>query len=498
MRAFLNRLSSRRFVVRALFVSACVLTLVIAFYVIENSRGVRAWESYRSEAQRKGTHIELSAYLPPPVPDSENFAAIPLITNLFKFENSESPTLIALRFPDVPGNKRPVRQPFSSDPFNAVAWRDFLLKCGWLDSATSDPPRDILRALERHRDTLLALHEAGLRPKSRFPLNWPDGFAMRLPHLPLLQQTANLLALRASAALKLGDTAAAHSDLLDVLRLYRALEGEPLIITSLVRISLLGQTFAPVIDGMIDGRWTDAQLQEFQREFARAQILESWLNALSVERAVINHELLKVGEGSGREFDLLFGIIDNSAKIPLGTRVARSAFPRGWLYQNLLVINRLFDDRIARTDLKVPTINTGPASDQTLQAMIGNSWLTPLRYPFARAIFPSFETVEARHLLTLARAQQVQTAAALARYRRAHGKLPAQLNDLVSEYLPSVPRDPMDGSALRYRPDPEGSYLLWSIGSDRKDDGGKSDASKDPVSDFDWVLKMPKPRTSNP
>jgi hypothetical protein len=498
MHPFLHRISSRRFVVRALFVGACLLTLVIAFYVIENSRGLRAWEAYRDEAKRSGTQLDLSAYLPPAVPDSENFAAIPLITDLFNYENTESPTLIAFRFPDVPGNKRPVRQPFSSDPFNAVAWRDFLLKCGWLDSASSDPARDILRALERHRDNLLALHEAGLRPKARFPLNWPDGFAMRLPHLPLMQQAANLLALRASAELKLGNNAAAHSDLLDVIHLYRALEGEPLIITSLVRISMLGQTFAPVMDGLVDGRWTDAQLQEFQHEFARAQVLESWLKALSVERAVINEELLKVGDGSGREFALLYGIVDNSIKIPLEARIRLSAFPRGWLYQNLVVLNRLFDERVARTDLKVSMIHDGPASDQTLQAMIGNSWLTQLRYPFAHAVFPAFETIETRHLMALARAQQVQIAAALERYRRVHGKLPTQLNDLVSEYLPSVPRDPADGSSLRYRPDPDGSYLLWSIGADRKDDGGKSDASKDPVSDFDWVLKMPKPRTPNP
>jgi hypothetical protein len=49
------------------------------------------------------------------------------------------------------------------------------------------------------------------------------------------------------------------------------------------------------------------------------------------------------------------------------------------------------------------------------------------------------------------------------------GQLPDSLEALVPDYLPELPVDPYDGKPLRY--DKE---RLWSVGSDLKDDGGKT------------------------
>lgn len=38
--------------------------------------------------------------------------------------------------------------------------------------------------------------------------------------------------------------------------------------------------------------------------------------------------------------------------------------------------------------------------------------------------------------------------------------------------MPAVPVDWMDGQPLRYRLNGDGTYTLWSIGEDLKDDGG--------------------------
>jgi len=48
--------------------------------------------------------------------------------------------------------------------------------------------------------------------------------------------------------------------------------------------------------------------------------------------------------------------------------------------------------------------------------------------------------------------RQAAVAVAAERYRLAHGKLPASLDDLVGPWLEAVPEDPFDGTPLRYVP----------------------------------------------
>ena len=72
---------------------------------------------------------------------------------------------------------------------------------------------------------------------------------------------------------------------------------------------------------------------------------------------------------------------------------------------------------------------------------------------------------ETRLELTLA-------AIALERHRRKHGSHPNTLNQLVPEFLSAVPVDWMDGKPLRYRLNPDGTFTLWSVNEDFKDDGG--------------------------
>jgi hypothetical protein len=48
-----------------------------------------------------------------------------------------------------------------------------------------------------------------------------------------------------------------------------------------------------------------------------------------------------------------------------------------------------------------------------------------------------------------------------------------------------------DGKPLRYRRSDNGGYDLWSIGPDRKDDGGIIDPKKEGEQQGDWIWHMP-------
>jgi predicted metal-dependent hydrolase len=68
--------------------------------------------------------------------------------------------------------------------------------------------------------------------------------------------------------------------------------------------------------------------------------------------------------------------------------------------------------------------------------------------------------------------QMTLAAIALKRFQLRHGQLPPSLEALVPVLLSAVPYDYMSAKPLCYRLKPDGSYVLYSVGLDGKDDGG--------------------------
>ncbi len=60
-------------------------------------------------------------------------------------------------------------------------------------------------------------------------------------------------------------------------------------------------------------------------------------------------------------------------------------------------------------------------------------------------------------------------AVACNRFQRDKGRWPAELQELVPEYLSEVPRDPFDGAPFRYSAE---KGLVWAVGKNLTDEGG--------------------------
>ena len=74
---------------------------------------------------------------------------------------------------------------------------------------------------------------------------------------------------------------------------------------------------------------------------------------------------------------------------------------------------------------------------------------------------------------TIAQVRTTRTALAIERWRLAHnGNVPDSLADLEPDFLPVVSNDPFDEQPLRYKKLARG-YVVYSIGRDFADDGGK-------------------------
>jgi hypothetical protein len=80
-------------------------------------------------------------------------------------------------------------------------------------------------------------------------------------------------------------------------------------------------------------------------------------------------------------------------------------------------------------------------------------------------------------------------AVAVERFRLANGRWPGQLEELGPGFLSKVPTDPFDGQPLRYRRLKNG-VIIYTVGEDRKDDGGRRVLIKSGEPDVDIGLQL--------
>lgn len=144
-------------------------------------------------------------------------------------------------------------------------------------------------------------------------------------------------------------------------------------------------------------------------------------------------------------------------------------------------------------------------SRETLEKLwADHNGATSMRYVFADLAFPSFARTFSSTERVLAQVDATVIAFAIERWRREHGRYPESLDALVPVYLPAVPPDRVDGEPVRYLLK-EGKPVIYSVGSDGDDDGGRPPVNgqgeerqewgtlwSDRVIDGDWIIYPPR------
>jgi type II secretory pathway pseudopilin PulG len=100
-------------------------------------------------------------------------------------------------------------------------------------------------------------------------------------------------------------------------------------------------------------------------------------------------------------------------------------------------------------------------------------------------IMPALSRCTTTDVRIAAQLRTAQTGLAIERYRLAAGKLPDTLAELIPAYLDAVPKDPFDGKDLRYKK-LETGFVVYSIGEDGDDDGGKERPRKRTAPPAPW------------
>jgi hypothetical protein len=485
-----------------LFLVVSLVTLVALFYAEEDARGKFAWNRYMEKARTRAVELDWRAYVPPPVADNQNFAASPLFADLFNYEWTKTnvhwhDTNIWQRLqrvafspaPRIPGVRGtvPLSAPIEDmddwmrgRPIDLKAWQEYFRRWSlyartsgqpetnyWMAPVEpGEPARDVLFALARIEGELGELREAAAKPASRFPIHYDEIPQALLAHLAFLLNLSRDLQLRAAAELSLGDSRTAFADAILSFRCADALETEPFAVSQRVRARIMETGLQSVWEGLRDHRWAASQIEEFQRYLAKQDLLNGFVEAQ------------KAGVAFGCGWIDLFSVSPNIASFsgdntpvlfsPLQAALEGGLWPRGWLYQNQVSAARFYGETTL-SDVDLAARRVYPNSSATNAALFDALKPGPYTLAFLRL----------GHLESPQRAAQVQTevdlarvACALERFRIEQGKFPAALSALAPEFLQSAPHDVINGEPLKYRVTTNGSFILYSVGWNQKDDGG--------------------------
>jgi hypothetical protein len=444
-----------------------------------HARGKRAVENYRRQLVANGEKLTVQELYPPALPPAQNslatFQTANRLLGRHHFFDTNGPTamrsvkpgkaMIAWAQPNVRNEK-------------TNTWEE-------IQAAAADD-RELVELLETIID----------RPALDFHLDYGVGFTLLLPHLAPLKQCAQRLSITAICDLQRGNAESACMKIRTILAIVKGIEDERLIISQLVRIAIANIGIAVTWELLQSPKVTDEQLTILQREWIDAEFLRGSENALLMERAMCEAAGARMRQSSAefRQNAMMYSRGSSSAGLSgWAEQLANSAILKTkesmWRFAwsdpdelKMLRGQQVILGALRRARTNEPFVSalreqeTGLAAlgvhakdsdngfygiDDNVSSMMSQSLVSIQKFPQR-----IFRTEAARQI--------VIAALALKRYQLRHGVYPRELAALKPELLTEVPHDLMDGKPVRYRLNPNGTYVLYSVGEDGKDDDGSA------------------------
>jgi hypothetical protein len=160
----------------------------------------------------------------------------------------------------------------------------------------------------------------------------------------------------------------------------------------------------------------------------------------------------------------------------------------GWLVGSL---PKLTLEHLSRDNLALISLAERPYNAQSLRALDAvfrrplkpSLWWTtrdPLGYYLGKIASSdisgipgtSLTNLFVRHYWSITELRATEAVLAIREFEIANNYLPKSLNDLIPDYLPSMPIDPFDGKPLRYKKVGGNAWAVYSVGANQIDDGG--------------------------
>ncbi len=462
-------------------------------------------DAVRQELIRRAGSDKLIDLVPPTVPPEENFWALPAIQACRlepKTDEFAKYDLKKLKWHD-PGLILPEFPEDGSAP-DLDAWLKSAIAAGY----QPPPGATVLEALRDHLSRngrpMDELREGLRRPKSQLIPDYRtrlaavggDPLLVAMPTISNINATMVSLMNYARTAALCGDGERSFAAVAVVIRVAESLEdGSCGLVGGLVLTAIHHIIGRNLPHCLATNAWNEEQLSVLQSEVRRSDpmtavrmgwLCETWLG---VERIVRRPEPSAPStdptplEGRQRWMEVVIalsleGFMEDNAALygDLMLGALGPDQPDGWLQADRGT-QRMHDEFAATID---DGLLEGYWKQFSPTRIIANIQTPMISNYFVNAAKASFY----RRAATLT--------CALMRHHLAHGADPATLDALIPKYLPAKIEDPAKpGEWLKVRREADGSLHIWSIGPDRKDDGGVEEKTAGLGGDWLWRVAVP-------
>lgn len=462
------------------FLAVCLL--VFLALLCERFRGQIALSRFRSSLLARGEKLSAQDFTLP-VPEVENGAQA--------FTNAAGAI--------VPGSLvslySPPRMRLMESGRALVGWQEE----EWKHDKKAYHWQDLEPEVRTNALLLGRIREALAQPQIHHRLDYVKGMQLHLPHLVQAKSLSSFYGAAAQLALRQGRGREVREALDTLSRLARVMDHDHLVISELVRIALARISRVSIWEALQSDLLTPEDLLILQRTWDGLHFLENMEKGLEGERIYGDASMELIGASHEKTQDA-FSAIGNLMRgfagvemessswkkpledLPYGPEIAeaieRQIYARVWRFawahqlrlRNLREMQQLIEiTRAALISKSFAAVRPDIlAMERDVQeAGLYDRLRSPFDTPFVQVSKSVQKAMEAETERSL-----VLCALAIKRYSLERGRLPGNLAELVPEYLSSVPVDYMDGKPMRYRVQADGSYVLYSVGSDTVDQGG--------------------------
>jgi hypothetical protein len=348
-------------------------------------------------------------------------------------------------------------------------------------SPTSRPAEGIVQTTEQLlKDNKLALEmfdRGAACAFCYFDMDVDRGMTAQFEHLSRLRSVARLLSLRARHQLSNGDAEGAVDSVICALRAPRVCNRRPVLVVYLVKVACIALVCEDIQTILEIGSVGDESLIRLEQELSVAFGPNDILRVVFAERIsglMMNRNV--IGEVEPKLLD----VDPSTPGIVLPTNYEEKPFFRHLVVGYLRGMSLFIDD--LRKGLPHYFDKLEAESEE-------NPYRSMWKWGWFSVLFPGTQRSIVLYGRSLAGSRSARTAIMIERYRLAHGKLPASLDDLVPTYIQSLPLDPFTGQALLYKHDETG-YVVYSVSDNRQDDGGQLKYDKKNCSQPDCGIRV--------
>ena len=424
------------------------LAIPVLLYAALSAWSMLALRSAYADLARDGRPMTAADVIPPPVPPADNAALFYReAIRLLKVAEDHSPALPQTADSTVGRNLR--REKHTPDTLLQK-----LSDAARTATATNAMPDDIIafRDLMTRPDVQQALDLvvlAGERKGCRFPVYYSAG--LRLANSQLFSDLWSLNQIVPDEVIRLtvaGDSSNACRLAVAGLGLAGAQRTEPVLLSHHVTILFAARAMVAVRQL---GAATPLRREQYnQLLFALMQLDQpaEFQQALDGERLLFGEWAFTRGPRD---------IVDelwSKGRYPWAKSIGRV------LWDPMLRLDHATYLRLLQQEASAPLASNPPRSP------------VPRFCCFTRMLLPDLARARDSSLSHLARVRCTAAGLAVLKYRQEHGTWPESLAR-IAPGMTVLPKDPFDGMPLRYHVT-ENGFVVYSIGKDRKDDGGSA------------------------